>query len=351
MEGRGRRVGARRGGIGAVAAPGLRSESVAAKESGRWRRAVLYVVALFEAPTIAGLAKYLQARYPEAVERKFPGMKEDSMAKARVEVGERELAVLRRMIPRLGPWSEEKNPAAVFILSSTRSGSTEQRVMLGGHERLFAPPELELLGFESLGQRRAAFEGRYQFFLEGAWRALMQLKGCDLAEAQRLMSEYERAGMSVKQFYGELQGMLGERILVDKTVSYALDLGVLERAEAYFKEARYLHLVRRPEAMIRSFERVKAEVGFRYEHRLGGRELAEAMWVISHENILEFLSRVPAERQHRLRFEDLVTEPRAVMEEVSEFLGIELSEGMLKPYAERRERMTDAVHPLSVMVG
>jgi thioesterase domain-containing protein len=39
------------------------------------------------------------------------------------------------------------------------------------------------------------------------------------------------------------------------------------------------------------------------------------------------------------------------MEEVSEFLGIELSEGMLKPYEERRERMTDAVHPLSVMVG
>src|SRR5262245_47512664 len=145
--------------------------------------------------------------------------------------------------------------------------------------------------------------------------------------------------------------MLGERILVDKTVSYALDVGALERAEAYFKEARYLHLVRRPEAMIRSFERVKAEVGFRYEHRLGGRELAEAMWVISHENILEFLSRVPAERQHRLRFEDLVTEPRAVMEEVSEFLGIELSEGMLRPYEERRERMTDAVHPLSVMVG
>src|SRR5262245_25380168 len=145
--------------------------------------------------------------------------------------------------------------------------------------------------------------------------------------------------------------MLGERILVDKTVSYALDVGALERAEAYFKEARYLHLVRRPEAMIRSFEQVKAEVGFRYERRLSGRELAEAMWVISHENILEFLSRAPEERQHRVRFEDLVTEPRAVMEEVSEFLGIELSEGMLKPYAERRERMTDAVHPLSVMVG
>jgi amino acid adenylation domain-containing protein len=314
----------------------------------------IYVVALFEAPTIAALAKYMQARYPEAVARKFPGLREAAGLRRRAEVGERELTDVRRVIPHLEPWSgsEEKNPGAVFILSSTRSGSTLLRVMLGGHERLFAPPELELLGFESLSERRAAFQGRYQFFLEGAWRALMQLKGCDLAEAQWLMRECERAGMSVKQFYGELQGMLGERILVDKTVSYALDVGVLERAEAYFKEARYLHLVRRPEAMIRSFERVKAEqVGFRYERRLSGRELAEAMWVISHENILEFLGRVPEERQHRVKFEDLVTEPRAVMEEVSEFLGIELSEGMLKPYEERRERMTDAAHPLSVMVG
>src|SRR5262245_47038398 len=272
------------------------------------------------------------------------GTERDSDAEAKqVEVGDRELAVLRRMIPRLGAWSEEKKPEVIFILSSTRSGSTLLRVMLGGHEKLFAPPELELLGFENLSERRKAFLGRYQFFLEGAWRALMQLKGCDLAEAQRLMSEYEREGMSIKQFYGELQGMLGERILVDKTVSYALDVGTLERAEAYFKEARYLHLVRRPEAMIRSFERVKAEeVAFRYGYGLSGRELAEAMWVISHENILEFLSRVPEERQHRVKFEDLVTEPRAVMEELSEFLGIEMSDGMLRPYEERRERMTDA---------
>src|SRR5262245_12731193 len=314
----------------------------------------IYVVALFEATTIGRLAKYLEERYREAVERKFPGMSGGAGKSRRVEVGERELAELRQVIPHLGRWeeAEEKNPGAVFILSSTRSGSTLLRVMLGGHEKLFAPPELELLGFENLSERRKAFLGRYQFFLEGAWRALMQLKGCGLAEAQRLMSEYEREGMSVKQFYGELQGMLGERTLVDKTVSYGLDLGTLERAEAYFKEARYLHLVRRPEAMIRSFERVKAEeVGFRYQSRLSGRELAEAMWVISHENILEFLRRVPEGRQHRVRFEELVTEPRAVMEEVSEFLGIELSEGMLRPYEERRERMTDAVHPLSVMVG
>src|SRR5262249_50082495 len=117
----------------------------------------LYVVALFEAPTIAGLAKYLQARYPQAGGRKVPRLSRSASTKPRIKVGERELAELRQLIPRLGRWSEEKKPEVILILSSTRSGSTLLRVMLGGHERLFAPPELELLGFESLGQRRAAF--------------------------------------------------------------------------------------------------------------------------------------------------------------------------------------------------
>src|SRR5262249_36581379 len=81
------------------------------------------------------------------------------------------------------------------------------------------------------------------------------------------------------------------------------------------------------------------------------RELAEGIWTISHQNILEFLSRVEAERQYRVKFEDLVREPSRVMEGVSRFLGLEFEPGMLEPYGEGKERMTDAVHPLSVMVG
>ena len=53
------------------------------------------------------------------------------------------------------------------MLSPPRSGSTLLRVMLGGNPRLFAPPELELLNFDTLAERRDAFPGRDAFRLEG----------------------------------------------------------------------------------------------------------------------------------------------------------------------------------------
>src|SRR5262249_55437107 len=237
----------------------------------------VYVVALFDAPTIIGLSQYLKERYPEAIRRKFPTLGRASEKEAAAIVGENQRRAVRRAIPHLEPWKGQdgKNPGAVFILCSTGSGSTLLMEMLAEHERLFAPPELELLGFNSLCERRKAFEGHNQFYLEGALRALTQLMGCDLEGAQRRMKGGEAAGMSVKQFYGWLQGMLGERILVDKTASYSLDLKALQRAEEYFHEPRYIHLVRHPHAMIRSFERLRSEqLAFRYGQDLNRRELA-----------------------------------------------------------------------------
>ena len=115
----------------------------------------VYVVALFEAPTIAGLAKYLQARYPEAVRRKFPGLIGRSVGKMKVEVGERELAEVTPGDSAPGPWADARRRIRGGLYpSSTRSGLDAAAGDAGGHERLFAPPELELLGFETLSQRR-----------------------------------------------------------------------------------------------------------------------------------------------------------------------------------------------------
>src|SRR6185295_17456657 len=122
-----------------------------------------------------------------------------------------------------------------------------------------------------------------------------------------------------------------------------------------FREPRYLHLVRHPRAMISSFERAKLHVFFppflTGPSELTPRQLAEALWVISHENILSFLRDVPPERQHRLVFEDLLQDPRRAMESVASFLGLEFHEGMLEPHRERKSRMTDAIHPLARMLG
>ncbi len=247
---------------------------------------------------------------------------------------------------------EGKNPPAVFLLSPPRSGSTLLRVMLAGHPRLFAPPELELLGFNTMDERREAFTGRDSFWLEGVIRAVMEIRSCDPEEAKEWIASCERDGWSTQRFYRQLQEQLGERLLVDKTPSYALEMSVLERAEAAFDKPFYLHLIRHPYGMIHSFEEAKLEqVFFRRPHSYERRELAELVWLASQQNILEFLSRIPAERRIAVHFEELVREPERVLRGICETLGLEYHPDMAQPYQEKRQRMTDGVYAASRMLG
>lgn len=320
----------------------------------------LYVVALFEAPTVASLAAYLIQHYSGAVSRVIG----DEDVEAKTATGERveptgtvnaaQVAQVRELIDALPFQSPPavKNPPAIFILSPPRSGSTLLRVMLAGHPRLFAPPELELLSFNTLFERREALSGKYSFWLEGTIRALMEIKGCAMEEARRMIEKYEEQNLSVPEFYRLMQEWIGERRLVDKTPSYALDKEVLRRAESCFDDALYIHLLRHPYGMIRSFEEAKLEqVFFRYEHSFTRRELAELIWLISQQNITEFLTEVPPRRQSQLRFEELVKRPKEVLEGLCDFLGLEFQAEMVEPYREKEKRMTDGIHPLSQMLG
>ncbi|HLM55241.1 MAG TPA: amino acid adenylation domain-containing protein [Pyrinomonadaceae bacterium] len=325
-----------------------------------WLGDFVYVVALFEAPTVEALAAYLNEHYPEAVAKAL-GVGE---ADAHAGVGGRgeppravDASALARVRELVGAASfastpAAKNPPAVFILSPPRSGSTLLRVMMAGHPALFAPPELELLSFDTLAERRAALTGKYGFWLEGTIRAVMEIKGCGMEEARGLMEEYEARNLSVQEFYRLMQEWIGGRRLVDKTPSYALDKEVLRRAEACFDGALYVHLLRHPFGMIRSFEEAKLEqVFFRYEHPFSRRELAELIWLVSQQNIREFLTEVPARRQYQLKFEELVSRPAETLEGLCGFLGLEYHPEMAEPYRQKEQRMTDGIHPLSQMLG
>jgi hypothetical protein len=134
---------------------------------------------------------------------------------------------------------------------------------------------------------------------------------------------------------------------VDKTPTYAIDPEILARAEQTFSEPLYLHLVRHPVATVRSFVEARTDRLFGFDHPFEPRELAELVWLVSHQNILQFLSGVPAARQHRVSFEALVKNPRRPLEEVCRFLGLSFDAEMLEPHKEKQRRMTDGLHPLS----
>ena len=90
---------------------------------------------------------------------------------------------------------------------------------------------------------------------------------------------------------------------------------------------------------------------FRYPHRFGRRELAELIWTASHQNVLELLAAVPARRQHRVVYEELVASPEAVLRGLCAALGIAFHPDMAEPYKEGARRMTDGIHKESRMLG
>ena len=314
---------------------------------------VVYVVALFEAPTIRALVVYLDDHFPEAVAFYEGREAEHEVSRARVD--EDRLLAFRQQIPTLKALPHaraEKIPGAIFVLSPPRSGSTLLRVVLGGHPQLFAPPELELLAFADMAERRDTYTGGLALYLEGAIRALMELSGCDVETARSTIAARETQGQPVAEFYRDLQRELEPRLLVDKTPSYALNREILERAEKYFERPLYIHLHRHPCGMIRSFEKASLDqIFFRHEHDFAVRELAELIWVHSHRTIAQFLADIPAERHLSISFEALTNEPRVQAERLCAFLGLPLDEAMLQPYEDRRSRMTDGLYSESRMIG
>ena len=110
--------------------------------------------------------------------------------------------------------------------------------------------------------------------------------------------------------------------------TYAWDPATLRRAEESFEAPLYIHLVRHPYGMIRSFEEARIDqIFFHQDHPFSRRELAEALWALAHRNILEFLAGVPAERQRTVRFEDLLRDPEGELRALCAFLGHRLPPG------------------------
>ena len=288
---------------------------------------ILYPREFYEHPQISSLAEYLAVEFTKTHQQQVKKAQGTDKSDRKSFIG-------------------QKLDSTAFILSSPRSGSTLLRVMLAGHPSLSSPPELHLLPFDTMAEREAEL-GVSQLG-EGLKRAFMTLKGISAEESQSLVEGLIKENTSVAEVYQMLQQLAGDRLLLDKSPTYASNRDTLDKAEVIFNNAKYIHLVRHPYSVVESFARMRMD-------KLVGSgdsdpyEMAELIWRESNQNILDFAQDIDPQRYLIVYYEDLVSKPRQVMTEVCEFLEIPFNEAILTPY--QGDRMTDGVSNTAMSLG
>lgn len=236
----------------------------------------------------------------------------------------------------------------ILILSSERSGSTLTRVILGENGRIVAPQELFMMRYPTFqgwrDQKSVAVESLVEFF---------QLIGQPHDVA---WIDQETKGMTIHEAYAWMMTFIRpDQFLLDKTPAYANDGDILRRAEVL--EPYYIWLIRHPLAVIESHLRLKFKeqhtndlIGLgrklrdqvvdqvaKYSHGLlpmsRGREVK---WVVQNLTIREFLANVPQERQTTIKFEELVRNPGAAVEQLCRFLNVPVEDTMLEACGARK---------------
>lgn len=224
----------------------------------------------------------------------------------------------------------------VFLLGSPRSGTTLLRTMLAGHSRLCVPGELNLLPFDYLGDRAHVLQALgFSWMIFGAQEALGDALGRPALWARVETARATRQNRPVAESYRRLQEAGGGRLLVDKSPLYTLHAAWMARAESLAPGSRYIYLTRHPFSVMESFVR-------RRFHRMLGPVnqiwdphpwgFAEKVWAGCNRNVVAFLDTVPPDRQMRVSFEALVTEPEREMRRLAAFLGVAYEPALVHPF-------------------
>jgi len=222
-----------------------------------------------------------------------------------------------------------------FLLSAPRSGSTLLRRMLGCHPEIYAPMELHLMAYQDFAQRDQELRGEeHAHLLEGTIVARQEIRGMKRAVSQAVDQMYVLDRRPVSQFFTELDPYIKAKVLVDKTPTYAFSRATLERLKHTFPEAKFIHLTRRPNAVIKSM--IDSDLGqlIRFLKTSGIRtnRFAEALWCLCEQNIRAALRDVSS-RVIQVDYESIVTDPESSMTRLHSFLGVTPSLE-INPYAQ-----------------
>lgn len=242
-----------------------------------------------------------------------------------------------KMSPAGKPLPHHLADKTVFVLGCHRSGTTLFRSLLDGHSEIHAPPELNLLKFTSMQEReRQTLQADPRGWpLLGLTQAISRHGNTPDWQAHTFLDQLVKRDTGIEKVYQLLHQSYPGQILVDKSPSYSKEISTMRKAEWLCSQrARYLYLHRHPggtmDSTVRFWEKhCQEDFGLSLEER---RRLAEDSWWQTNTNITQFLAEVPAERQHRVSFESLVSHPEEEIRLVCHFLGLDFQASMLDIY-------------------
>lgn len=209
--------------------------------------------------------------------------------------------------------SESRNPSPFFIVGCGRGGTSLLRGLLNAHpslaiplESLFIPDYLRMAGRWPL-EKLARFIVREPELREwGLQVATRDLDGCrDVAQMI----------FRLHQLYADSQG---KPYWGQKTPRLVRHLDLLAN---HFPEARFIHLVRDPRAVVSSL--IRSDV-----HRSSPVHGARR-WLRDVQAGLQFEERCP-ERVMRISYEELVSGAEARVRAIMRFLGLEIAPEQLR---------------------
>lgn len=222
----------------------------------------------------------------------------------------------------------------LFILAPPRSFTSVTCAMLGEHPQMFGLAEVNLFGGDSMADMQELYRTR-ALLQAGLLRSLAQIAFSEQTEetveaARRWL--LDNSDLSTDEVFRTLQSWLPDRILIDKSPLHVLHPDAMRRMRTRFPDARYLHLTRHPGDTIKSvlqlqrtfrdrlLERAPALGALRAPRQAQGAP--EKYWLQPHLAIIDFLESVPADRQMRLRGEDLLRDPPRYLRRIAEWLEV-----------------------------
>jgi hypothetical protein len=221
-------------------------------------------------------------------------------------------------------------PPAPFIVGMNRSGTTLLRMMLDAHPELVVPPETHFVPdlIKALREPDA-----------GAQDALAAMKShrewgdfgfSDSEMLERLREQRPLdATAALRAFYGACAKRAGKPRWGEKTPRYVLKMPLIQRA---LPEARFVHVIRdgRDVALSVLDRTVRDDVDAAEVARRWRRKIERARTDAPHlDHYLE------------VRYEDLVADPRPVLEAVCDFAELPFDEGMLDYHRRSGERLEE----------